>query len=643
LAVQVSALAASSKEVPSWVEEASSKQVPTYPGDVPAVVLLDERHVTLEPSGVMTIESRKAIKVLTREGAKEAEALEPYSRNGRKVTRLNAWLTAPNGFTKSYDKNSVEDIGLFESMELYNDLRLRRVHAENAEIGSVFAYESEVQEPALFAQDEYVFQDMLPSLRSRYSITLPAGWSAKGVMLGHDPEEPVVNGSTYVWELKDLGFRRPEEYGPHWRGLTPRLAVNIVPGAGAQAMNSFQSWASVARWHAALSAGTDEVTPEIAAKVQVLTANAPTPFEKVRAISRYVQNLKYVAIEMNLERGEGYKPHTAATVFRHEYGDCKDKANLMHTMLKAAGIESYLVAIYAGDRTYVREEWPSPMQFNHMIVAIRLPEASRLPTILSTPESDRLLIFDPTSETTPMGDLPEPEQGSFALICDGARGALARMPATPADANVSDVSFAGTLSPDGDLKATLTDTMRGQFADSERSLQTRSTPDQYRNVVQERLYRSAKGVSVSHIDKDDAFIDNVLHVKIEFSSASFGQVMQQRLLVFTPSISIPLLPLFPTESQRHSPVLLHSAVRRKHVRITLPAGFTVDELPQPFEIKSEYGQFSVKYTQTSGELEMDEELKTEAATIPATDYMKVKKFFDQCNGADHQQTVLVKN
>ena len=102
-ALPLYALSAGSKDAPSWVQEASSRQLPAYSGEVPAVVLLDERHVTVDASGAFTISSRRAIKVLTREGAKEADAAEFYSRKGVKVNHLSAWLIAPNGFTKSYE------------------------------------------------------------------------------------------------------------------------------------------------------------------------------------------------------------------------------------------------------------------------------------------------------------------------------------------------------------------------------------------------------------------------------------------------------------------------------------------------------------------------------------------------------------
>ena len=44
------------------------------------------------------------------------------------------------------------------------------------------------------------------------------------------------------------------------------------------------------------------------------------------------------------------------------------------------------------------------------------------------PSLGRLLIFDPTDDNTPVGDLPDHEQGSFALLVAGDDGALLRMP-----------------------------------------------------------------------------------------------------------------------------------------------------------------------------------------------------------------------
>jgi hypothetical protein len=91
------------------------------------------------------------------------------------------------------------------------------------------------------------------------------------------------------------------------------------------------------------------------------------------------------------------------------------------------------------------------------------------------------------------------------------------------------------------------------------------------------------------------------------------------------------------------PIVLRAEDYRKHVHIKLPDGFTVDEMPEPVGQQSPWGQFSLSSEQKPGELVMEEELKTEAVTLPPDQYREVKKFFDQFSGADQQQAVLVKN
>jgi hypothetical protein len=637
--------ATTSKDVPSWVQEVSSRNLPAYNGKVPAAVLLEEQRVSVDGLGLVTTKERKAIKIFTHEGKREAEATVAYSRGGRRVKSLRAWLIAPNGFVKTFEKNSIADMGAFEQMELYNDIRFEQIKAENPELGAVFAYEVEVEERTLFAQDEYAFQGRLPAVESRYVLTVPGGWSVKSALFNHSPLEPVVDGTTYTWKLSDLPFHEREAHSPSVYGMVPRLAVDFLPPPNAPNVTStcFRSWTDVSRWHTNLSAGQDEVTPDLTAKSRELTANAKTEYDRIQAISRYVQKIKYVAIEMDLAHGGGYKPHAASLVLRKQYGDCKDKANLMRSLLKAAGLESYLVAIYSGDRNYVRQEWPSPSQFNHMIIAVRVSDGITAPTVIQVPSLGRVLIFDPTSETTPLGDLPWYEQDSFAALMAGDKGTILKMPLTKPEANSTDIDITAELTNSGALKALCRFAESGQSADKGRAQKLYQSPDEYRRSVEGFFSQRIKGATISQLNSDDQFNENRFLLSVELGSSLYGQLMQRRLLVFNPGIIEPAHPLFPVNETRAEPIVLRAEAYRKHVRIKLPDGFTIDEVPTPVRQQSPWGQFSLTFEQKPGELVVEEELKTEAVTLPSGQYREVKKFFDHFSGADQQQAVLVKN
>lgn len=606
---------------------------------MPAAVLLNERHVTVEASGDILIQTRRAVKILTDEGRKEATAAAWYYA-GEKPPRIRAWLIGPSGFIKAYKKKDIADIGAFAEWALYDNLRFRAIHDENPEIGSIFAYESQSERKPLFAQDDFAFQSNLPALESRYTLTLPAGWTPSGTVFHHPPIAPVVDGSTYVWELKNLGFRESERNAPQMRSLVPSLAVDFDVSAHAAAgPQCFRTWAGVSRWYSGLISTQEQVTPDIAAKVAELTAHAKTDDDKIRAIGRYVQRMRYV--EIQLSQIAGYRPHAADDVFRNQYGDCKDKANLMRTMLNAAGIPSYLVLIYAGDRTYVHKQWPSPDQFNHVIIAVRADAGVKGP-VIQAPGLGSLLLFDPTAEYTPMGDLPWFEQGSYALLCAGAKGNVVQVPAVGSDTNSSDITVNATLSATADLAASVSITLRGNPADSARARHTLEPAAQFRHSLERGLYRWAPAVTLAGVEATDHFDADLFDLKLTFTSHSYAQLMQQRLLVFRPSVVGSSAPELPVASHRTDPIILRAASYQKHVTIKLPAGFAVDEMPVAAQASSDFGEFSVKFAQAPGALTMDETLRIRPITVPAANYDACKKFFDRFLGTDEQEAVLVK-
>ena len=60
------------------------------------------------------------------------------------------------------------------------------------------------------------------------------------------------------------------------------------------------------------------------------------------ALYNYVTGLRYVAVPLGVN---SHRPHAAASVLKNRYGDCKDKANLFNTLLRAQGIAADLVLV----------------------------------------------------------------------------------------------------------------------------------------------------------------------------------------------------------------------------------------------------------------------------------------------------------
>lgn len=630
------------EEIPAWLQQAASTSIPSYNKDVPAVVLLKEENVTVGADGRVVTTTTYVVRILTREGRDYAVARKSYLTDTEKVRDMRAWLIRSSGNVKRYGKDQLLDMAAAPN-DIYNESRIKAIVASgDADAGMVFGYQVTSEERSIFTQYEWEFQRRLPVLMSRYSLTLPTGWRASSVTFNHNTIEPSVSGSTYTWQLINLPPIEWEAASPAVTNLVPRLAVSYYPSGAQAAARTFSNWTDVSRWLSEL--GDPQAAPDdaLASKAQQLTVGARTELERIQSIARYVQSLQYISIDIGVGRGNGYRPHAASEVFAKSYGDCKDKATLMRAMLRAVKIPSYLVAIYSGDRAYVREEWASPQQFNHAIIAVKVSDETKVPTVLEHPTLGRLLIFDPTDESTPVGSLPDDEQGSLALVVAGDSGALLRMPVTPPEANRLERQTEVSLEGDGSIKATIREHAAGQSAaDFRREFRNLSRPD-YTKMIERWVTRGVTGATISKVEPKDNNTDASFALNVEFAAPAYGQLMQDRLLVFNPAIVSRRESLFLTEARRKHPVILEPYAYTETVRVKLPTGFDVDELPDALKIDTSFGTYGTTYDVKDGHLVFTRSLVQRAVTVPVEDYQKVRGFYERIRAAEQSPVVLAK-
>jgi hypothetical protein len=109
----------------------------------------------------------------------------------------------------------------------------------------------------------------------------------------------------------------------------------------------------------------EEPSEELKQITDSITKLSITEKEKVKSIYYWVQsNIKYIAFEEGIN---GFVPRQPNAILAKRYGDCKDMASLIYTMLKYAKIKSYLTWLGTKDLPYKYSEFPSSICDNHMI------------------------------------------------------------------------------------------------------------------------------------------------------------------------------------------------------------------------------------------------------------------------------------
>jgi hypothetical protein len=631
-------------QAPRWLQQASQINLPAYDKDVSAVVLVDDLTATVSDDGHVIKVYNYAIRILQHEAREYAVASVGYIPETGKVKDLNAWLISAKGAVKRYGKDETLDAAAALN-DVYNEYRIMKISAkDDADTGMVFGYTFITEDRSVFSQDEWAFQSSNPVISSRYTLVLPAGWRAESVTFNNAKVEPKVTGSTYSWELANLPPVPDEPLSPRLSNLVARLAISYYPPAAVQApgIKTFANWADVGAWMSELEDPQVTLSDALTAKARELTANARTEYEKIQAIGTYVQKVQYISIQTGLGRGGGYRPHSAAEVFAKSYGDCKDKANLMRAMLKAVGIDAVPVSIYSGDPNYVRADWPSPQQFNHCIIAVRVSDETHAATIIQHRKLGRLLIFDPTAEETPVGDLPVYLQGSLALLDSKDADALIEMPVTPADKNQLERNADLELGADGSMTGTIEEKASGQIAARFRTQFRRLSRSDYNTMVEHWLTSGAPGSKVSKVEPSDELSEGRFALNVAFAATGYAQLMQSRLLVFKPAIVSRRELLSLTDSKRKYPVVLESNAYSETVRVKLPANFDVDELPDAVKLDTSFGTYATSYDVKDGQLVFKRKLVQRAMTLPVEQYAAVRSFFEKIRAAEQAPVVLAR-
>ena len=630
---------------PDWLRAAAQEKLPDYDKETVAVILLDETQTTVRDNGEIDTLHRAAIRLLRPQAKSDYGGIEVPFDKDEKISYLKAWTIETNGHEIAVgDKDAVEQ-GFLSDIE-YTDIKVRALAFPEANSGNVVGYEYlQRQRPEIF-EDIWDFQERLPVHRSRFRLQLPPGWEFSTRWANHPDQQPQNTGSnTYEWEITDSPAVEVEPDMPPWTVVEGHMILKYFPRDPKLRPKTSGSWNDIALWYQQLIAPRRVATPEIKAKVVELTSGLQDPVDKIKALAAFAQRqIRYQAVEIGIG---GHQPHAAGDVFAHRYGDCKDKATLLNTMLQEIGIESYNVMI-SPERGIVRPDFPL-LYFGHSIIAIHLPDSIQdggLFAIVNDPQLGRLLFFDPTEEHMPVGYLPSPEQENDALVITPTGGKLVHIPLLPASTNRLLRTGKFTLTSNGGLIGDVQELEWGGPATQEREEFLDREPAKRAEVFDHFLANflndfKLTGASIGNLEQ----YDQSLSLEYKFVSPGYASTAGD-LLFLRPRIvgdkSTGMLRLFTEHKPRKYPIDFGEATRQDDVfDITLPAGYVVDGLPQPVQADCEYATYKSDTKVADGVLHYKRTFEIKDVIVPTDKLPAVRDFLQQV-AADQQSAAVLR-
>jgi len=621
-----------------------SAPLPKVDEKTEAVLLYSETVLNVQANGKIKSMERRAYKIL-RPGGKGYGTVRADFDSETRITSMHGWCIPAQG--KDYevkDKDAVET-ALFGVMngELVSDMRTKLLQIPASDPGNIVGYEIEHEDRPYVLQDQWMFQDTIPVREARYTLQLAPGWEYKAVWLNHEEVKPTsVGNNQWQWVVSDMKAIQPENSMPSWKGVAGQMVVSLFPTGGG-ANKGFADWNEMGRWENGLAIGRREASPEMKQKVAMLTASSPTPLEKMHALAQFVQrDIRYVAIQLGIG---GWQPHPAPEIFVHRYGDCKDKATLMSTMLKEIGVESYYFSVNT-TRGAVTPATPAVRWFNHEILAVRLPgdvKDSSLVAVLEHPKLGRLLIFDPTDEWTPFGQLRGELQSNYGLLVTQDGGELLKLPQLPTSRSGVQRTAKLKLSTNGTLSGDFVETRLGDAGLWQRMTLKSVTKEADKikpieTIVSHSLstFQITKA-SVSNLNLTDQPFGYQYSLVAENYAKNAGNLLLVRPRVLGSKSS----DLLETKEPRKYAVEFDGPSRDTDTfEIALPAGYEVDDLPPPVDADYGFASYHSKTEVNGNTLKYTRTFEVKELSVPLNKVEELKKLYRIIAGDERNTAVL---
>lgn len=225
-----------------------------------------------------------------------------------------------------------------------------------------------------------------------------------GVTASH--ERRSERGRELIWEARDLPEIVYDLNIPSWHDSTTSVELS-----------DYATWGEVVAWGLPLYA-KETNSAAVREKAAALVAGAPSqPERALRALEFVQKEIRYLGIET----GAGsHRPSPPAAVLARRFGDCKDKAYLLVSLLREMGMDAAPVLVHTARRQAIKDALPSPLAFNHVIVRLRLAGTD--------------YVLDPTL-TDQRGGLPLRHIGRYrcGLVLAPGESALTHWPLAPGD------------------------------------------------------------------------------------------------------------------------------------------------------------------------------------------------------------------
>ncbi len=363
-----------------------------------------------------------------------------------------------------------------------------------------------------------------------------------------------------VWRVRDVPGLTPEERMPPSEELYPRVVYT-----------SYEDWQGPAAFFADAFYPHVQTAGDVHARASEVTEGAADREELVRKVFLEVaENVRNVHLDLGLG---GYEPNDAAAVMENRYGDPRDKAVLLVSMLRAAGVDAWPALVNDGPVTFVPEV-PTLEQFDSVLVAVT--------------DGDGYRFLDPFLDDCLYGHLEWGRGNTALVVTDDGAGELVEIPPFMPAENRSDRSIVAEIADDGSARLIASADVSGSFDRRCRRVLKDATESEVQKFFTEATGSIGPGASdAEHFTTDLKDLTEPVRMQQTIDAPGFAVAQGDMMIVRAPEFPFAYARVNaqPSLSERDFSFMLPGElVSEYEFRAHIPEGYEPVRVPEPLSI-----------------------------------------------------------
>jgi len=594
--------------------------------DDAAVTLLVDEEISIKDDNTSVSTIHVVEKILKERGKKLAEVEIGYDSTYERVELEFARTITKDKETIYAGAENARDVSRYLNYPLYSNSRVFIISMPSVDVGAFIEYKIKIYSSKLVADDKFSFIYRLreedPIFKARFKLISPKAQKvffkfinqeyAKGINL--NPKITKENDKAiYFWKFDKINPIIPEPYMPPTSFVNPAVLIS-----------NFSSWEQVYKWWYSLY--QDKMSLDDSAKglVQELIKGSSSNFDKAKKIHEYVaKNIRYVAIEYG---DSGHEPHAANEVLINRYGDCKDQAILLVSMLREANLEAYPVLIPTRSAYPVFKDFAS-LNFNHAIAAVKI--------------NDDLIFMDPTAETIGFGKIPLSDQERPVMVFYDDSWQILYTELDKKNEVIYDMVIDVDLKENSLVERSILTS--GFFASSYRWYIKYTHPDKVLEDIQKKMRQiSTFSELIEHEIKgiDDFDINPVLSYKFR-ADKFFNPAGNLRIISSLDQLDFD--PKLTSKQKRNFPIDLEALFSKTaKVRIKIPSSFKIKYLPKSFVLDNLWFKLGIEYGSRPDSIDFYQNLDIKKRFVGVAEYEEFKQQLQKAMYILREEIILEK-